>query len=116
MGCLNTNTINLCNLMDQIKFLVMQINENLTYTHSDNDTKIIGLKCYFRKRTSDQRRLDMRTELSVESNHREWNKEYLHTQITPLCIYMLIKVFSYPLAYTQFYIQEPERAKDPKIL
>lgn len=57
----------------------------------------------------------MITELSVESNNRKWNKEYPHTQITLQCIYMMIKVLSYPLAYTQFYIQEPERAKDPKI-
>lgn len=71
--------------MDQIKFLVMQINENLTYTHSNNDTKIIDLKWYFRKHAFDQR-FDVRTELSVESNHREWNKEYPHTQNTPLCI------------------------------
>lgn len=28
---------------------------------------------------------------------------------------MTIKMFPYPLAYTQFYIQEPEKVKDPRI-
>lgn len=58
----------------------------------------------------------MITELSGESNRGGCNKEHPHAQITLQCISKMIKVLPYPLAYTQFYIQEREMVKDPRTL
>jgi hypothetical protein len=63
--------------------------------------------------TSSEKGIDV---VTGESGSRGYNREYHHKQIIFQCISSMTNMLPYLLAYTQFYIQELERAKDPKTL